>query len=598
MLLLFFQSLLHYITTGEKDVFSSDRVSCVNEVRNMWQLWANCRQILALCCLLIMWNMPVQAVSLQQAPNLLRNGQFDAGEAEWTLCSGARIVDDMAFNGRQALRLGPPTGFGCVRSEPIDLGPVQVAYQEVRIPADAEAVTVSFWYARRGNPDQGENQLAVAFVRDPDAITRDIQLDRVYGYELPGWTQYRQVLNTSQLEQARGQTWLFAFQLERAATGNNDINFLIDDVRIQVARGRTTATALPAVLRGDSNQPVVVTQFDPDTSTDERSRFALFRTNTDGTQRQRIYTGLRGEPNLATWSPDGAQIAVVDSSVSNPEDASQSGLIGIISILDPDGRNVREVYRSFGGGGEIGPPERPNIDTRITSIAWSPDSRMIGATICGSLRGTGGTTDEVCWLDLIDVATGEHLQRIENAFSFDWSVNNRILYSTTSFSATPPGIYELDLTREGAEPTRLLPNWSNRTPFRGQRYPVWAPDGQRFVVTQDVAGQHSATDGNTRSNAALVLYDRDQLTAPQMMLLVDHGLILGKPAWSPDGRYILYSLFDSDAGPASVWWLDSTTGDTGPLLVNEASISANWRTTDEPDRIPAGIRVFLPLIQR
>lgn len=544
--------------------------------------------------LLAATSSTLHATAVQQADNLLTNSGFE-DETAWTLCSGAAIVDTAAYTGQQALRLGPPTGVGC-EDEVVELGPKQVAYQEVTIPADAQTVTVSFWYQRTGDPDAGENELAVVLVSEPDAIVKEVQLDSLYGYDLGGWMLYRQTLTPAQLETARGQTWLFAFQLENSASGTNDIAFFIDEVQVQLADVATPAAPLPADLVGDASQPIVVTQFDEENSTEEESNFAVYRTNTDGTQRQRIYTGLNGSPNFATWAPDGSRVAVVDPFVSNPIDATESGLIGILSTLEPNGSDLREVYRTEGGGGELGPPEEANVDTRITSIAWSPDGTALGATVCGRARFTGGTTDEICRLDFIDVATGNRTGVVEDVFSFDWGSDNRILFSAPAFGDRVSGIYELDLNAATPAPVLLVRTWANEIPFREERNPVWAPDGEHFVVTREVAGQRLNAEGELEQNTALVRYNRADTSTPELLVLADQGTNSGTPAFSPDGTYLLYTLFGADA-PVSVWWLRVTDGSTGPLLVNGASVSADWLAMEVPDT-PGAIRVYLPAIQR
>ena len=52
---------------------------------------------------------------------------------------------------------------------------------------------------------------------------------------------------------------------------------------------------------------------------------------------------------------------------------------------------------------------------------------------------------------------------------------------------------------------------------------------------------------------------------PRVLLIADHGGIseaIVDFTWSPDGRYVLYTLFES-TDATNVWWLDATTGATG-----------------------------------
>src|SRR6185369_15341650 len=61
--------------------------------------------------------------------------------------------------------------------------------------------------------------------------------------------------------------------------------------------------------------------------------------------------------------------------------------------------------------------------------------------------------------------------------------------------------------------------------------------------------------------------------------------------WSPDGRYVLYTLFEA-ADAANVWWLDVATGATGRVTDDGASLSVDWRqhaddSGPDPDPTPA-----------
>jgi hypothetical protein len=63
---------------------------------------------------------------------------------------------------------------------------------------------------------------------------------------------------------------------------------------------------------------------------------------------------------------------------------------------------------------------------------WSPDDKALALTICSRNRGiNGSTSDSICWVELIDVATGDSLLKIEPAFRPNWSSDNRILFEDT-----------------------------------------------------------------------------------------------------------------------------------------------------------------------
>ena len=77
----------------------------------------------------------------------------------------------------------------------------------------------------------------------------------------------------------------------------------------------------------------------------------------------------------------------------------------------------------------------------------------------------------------------------------------------------------------------------------------------------------------------MVLHDREDLENPRVLLIADHGGIseaIDDFTWSPDGHYVLYTLYES-ADAANVWWLDVTTGATGRVTNDGASVSVDWR---------------------
>jgi hypothetical protein len=76
-----------------------------------------------------------------------------------------------------------------------------------------------------------------------------------------------------------------------------------------------------------------------------------------------------------------------------------------------------------------------------------------------------------------------------------------------------------------------------------------------------------------------MLHDHEDLQNPRVLLIADDGGISGAIddfTWSPDGRYVLYTLYES-ADAANVWWLDVATGATGRVTNDGASVSVDWR---------------------
>jgi hypothetical protein len=93
---------------------------------------------------------------LATTPIVLANPGFESGVSPWHICGGATHVDaqvagaNAVHSGRYAIQLqNPSTTVGCPSPPPgyeyMGLTP-QALWQEVTIPADTPAVTVSFWY--------------------------------------------------------------------------------------------------------------------------------------------------------------------------------------------------------------------------------------------------------------------------------------------------------------------------------------------------------------------------------------------------------------------------------------------------------------------
>jgi hypothetical protein len=94
-----------------------------------------------------------------------------------------------------------------------------------------------------------------------------------------------------------------------------------------------------------------------------------------------------------------------------------------------------------------------------------------------------------------------------------------------------------------------------------------------------MGGSRFDANGLAVRNEAVMLHDHDDLENPRVLLIADQGGISGaidEFTWSPDGRYVLYTLHES-ADAANVWWLDVTTAATGRVTNDGASVSVDWR---------------------
>ena len=210
--------------------------------------------------------------------NLLDNGDFESGVVDpWIMCGGAQLVDAqtpgttaaMVHSGRYALRIGTPIDDSCGNGA---LGPAQVAAEDVTIPSDARDLTISFWLSATGDWPAG--QIEIVWTTKPTSgLGTVVLVDAIRMDELQsGWQLYRQNLRTEALAAVRGQTLYLSIYVNFQGDPSWNWAMHVDEISVVPTRVQTTGVALPAALRGDGTQPLVLTG--PGTAA---NRHAIFR---------------------------------------------------------------------------------------------------------------------------------------------------------------------------------------------------------------------------------------------------------------------------------------------------------------------------------
>jgi hypothetical protein len=530
------------------------------------------------------------------AQELLQNGGFEDGDAPWGGCGGVSRVDRqdtgttaaMVRTGRYGVRIGGLSDGTCGSLPASQF----VSVQPVAIPADATALTLSFWFSRLG-PDlvpDGNSvaDLSVSLSTDPSFGTP--LFDVVTHNVLRGWMPFRGNLRADDLAALRGQNAYLRFAVQY--TGDSGVTYFLDDVSLVAADVRTQAAPLPAALAGDGSRPLVLLQRNPA----NQDGLTVVRLDTDGTKPLPIDTGLYHMPRLPRWSPDGSAIAVLDDDVS-PHDATVPATLkaGItrLSLVRPDGTGRREVFSTQGLEGTSGsppfcrPPQcvdtpRAALDQIIKGVAWSPDGGALAVTICTHNRYWWGESgDDSCRVELVDTASGAVIRDdLDGWFRPDWSPTGRVLFNGPARypSYDLRGVWEGDPSVTPPTQELILPAPLDLL-IDGDRLPTWAPDGRHFVTARQMGGWRFDDNGGAVRNEAVMLHDRDDLQDPRVLLLADHSGISGAIddfTWSPDGRWVLYALHES-TDAVDVWWLDVTTGATGRVTNDGATVSVDWR---------------------
>ena len=540
------------------------------------------------------------------AQELLQNGAFEDGDAPWSWCGGVGRVDGqeggttatMVRTGRYAARVGGLSDGSCGSFPASQF----VLVQPIVVPADASELTLTFWFSRLGPelaPDGNSvADLAVSLSTDP--YLGMALFDVVSHNALRGWTPFRGKLRPDDLAAFRGQTAYLRFAVH--FTGDYDVSYFLDDVSLVAADVHTQAAPLPAALAGDGSRPLVLLQ----RNAANADGLTVVRLDTDGTRPLAIDTGLYHMPRLPRWSPDGSTIAVVDDDLFAHDASvpvSLKARISRLSVVRPDGAGRREVFATQGleGSGSVScqPPQcfdtRPALDQTIKGVEWSPDGRALAVTVCARNRYPWGESgDDSCGVELVDATSGAVIRDdLDGWFRPDWSSTGRVLFNGPARypDYEVRGVWEGDPSVTPPRQDLILPAPLDLL-VGGDRLPTWAPDGRHFVTAREMGGYRFDPDGFAVRNQAVMLYDREDLPNPRVLLIADHGGIsgaIGDFTWSPDGRYVLYTLYES-ADVANVWWLDVATGATGRITNDGASVSVDWRVRagDEPGLGPAG----------
>jgi hypothetical protein len=401
---------------------------------------------------------------------------------------------------------------------------------------------------------------------------------------------FRGHLRSEDLAAMRGQNAYLRFAVQY--TGDSDVAYAVDDVSLAAADVHTQAAPLPGALAGDGSRPLVLVQRNPA----NQDGLAVVRLDSDGTQRLQIDTGLYNMPRLPHWSPDGSAIAVVDDDVS-PADATVPATlkarISRLGVIGPDGTGRREVFATQGLEGTSGsppfcrPPQcvdtpRAALDQIIKGVDWSPDGKTLAVTICARNRYFWGESgDDTCRVALVDATTGAVIRDdLDGWFRPDWGSTGHVLFNGPARYPDYDlrGVWEGDMSVTPPTQQLIVPAPLDLL-IDGDRLPTWAPDGRHFVTTREMGGTRFDANGFAIQNEAVMLHDREDLENPRVLLIADHGGISGAIddfTWSPDGRYVLYTLHES-TNAANIWWLDVMTGATGRVTNDGASVSVDWR---------------------
>lgn len=531
------------------------------------------------------------AATTQQAATLITNQSFEAELAPWLVCGGATRTTERAHGGQYAIRLGNPTTTDCPLPPPelAYLGRVdQALTYAFAVPSTTQDMTVSFWYYVAGAASSEVSVIVSKGLYTSNYNSAETAyLDRLLAGDQPGWHLFRQVLTADQLAVVTEQTNVsLQFRIEDPLAAGDSVAFFIDDVQVTLARVTTAASPLPAALRSDTTQPIVYVRDEPASSYSD----TIYRINIDGSGARQIFRGYLTDSADPVWSPNGQQIALIDDNVypANQTDPNKYVSATALMIINPNGGAARRVYQTSGVPGD------PDFVSQITHLSWSPDGTRIAASFFEYLRYDNGRLEGgLASIQLVDAASEQQATPLlKYATNASWNKANQLLFETYDLygdsQRSSVSISELELTTQPPTERPLIADPKLRYDTDNDSEPVWAPNGSQFLTIRTVSGSWYDNDGDSAYNHAIMLFDRASLETPRMLLLADHGFV-SDPAWSPDGRYLVYTL--QREGKTDLWWLDVADGTTGPITTDGLSRDAHWRPTSTS-------RVFIPVVRR
>lgn len=255
-----------------------------------------------------------------------------------------------------------------------------------------------------------------------------------------------------------------------------------------------------------------------------QASYDLYMVNSDGTG----LTPLTSTPECEcypAWSPDGSKIAF----------SRRKGGHAVISIMDPDGSNVRDLFE---------PDLRQSIDNVECAPAWSPNGKHIAFT---SSR-DGNPEIYVIGAD------GSNLRNLTNHIAVDafpdWSPDG----SEIAFASSRDGNAEIYVTNLAGD---YMENITN-TRDRDEIGPKWMKNGETLVCmpTSKSRGELSLIDRKQKTVSVLRL-DREAPTLGACPLdtgevvLSDSYRVFAYDLVSGQSRTILNSPFrpPSEDGP-------------------------------------------------
>ena len=239
----------------------------------------------------------------------------------------------------------------------------------------------------------------------------------------------------------------------------------------------------------------------------------------------------------ARWKGSGTPLRTTLSQVTFAEGVEE------YPAWSPDGKvllytgevgKIRKIFRKDLASGQDSQLTRGDSDE--LQPAWSPDGKQV-AFVRAHQPDVKLQPGDVFGMFqegdvwVLDLASGEETKLVENAFNPAYSPDGQHIAVDASWAAARR-IWVLD--RQGHNPQQVTTDTSEEVAHVA---PAWSPDGRRIVFQNLVRTKFDIRTVN--------------LDSKQMNWITNDSLTNIRPSWSPSGRFIYFSSYRS--GGINIW---------------------------------------------
>lgn len=270
----------------------------------------------------------------------------------------------------------------------------------------------------------------------------------------------------------------------------------------------------------------------------------LYLMSADGAAVERLTNG--GNFWMPRWSPDGRRIAFRQD---------VEGLVAEVGVASPDDEGLvllteGEPAHQFG-----------------SSVNFAADGESVAFVAYGEPE--VATTR---WLFTVSVA-GNQRKRLfpddeQLQYEAAWSPDGRELAAT---EATTEGV-DRDLFVGPADATDTRTNLTEGRVY-APNYLAWSPDGSRIAFSGYPLDEDGNLEGLSEHGHGAAVFDEElfviEVASRSLTRLTDNDAEDSSPAWSPDGRSLLFTS-DRD-GDLDLWLGDLQTFDEARNLIDDAA---------------------------